>query len=97
MGDLCIIASRRQGVANVVGSGEQDDNFGIHSIEFAVVQAPKNVFGLIRTPTKIGGVPAEEVLFPVSKQLRIISRSPAARDGIAFKINVDAAFLCFFE
>src|SRR5204863_8519733 len=91
------VAGGGHSAADIVGSCEKDDDFRIDSIEFAIFEPPKNVFGFVGAPAKIGRVPAKETLLPVGKQRRIIGRSPAAGDGIAFKINVDAAFLCFVQ
>ena len=90
--DFCIGACCGSGIAHIIRAGEQHDHFRIHSIEFAILQTPENVFGLVGSPAEVGDVPTKEVLFPVGEQFRIICGSPAACDGVTFKINVDAAF-----
>ena len=79
-------------MADVVGSGEEDKHFRIYSFEFAVLEPPQDIFCFVAAPAKIRRVPAEEVVFPVGKEIRIIGGSPAAGDGVALKIDVDVFF-----
>ena len=65
-----IIMHRR--IADVICAGEQNDDLGIHSVEFAVLQSPENILCLIGAPSEISRVPTEEILFPIGQQLRIV-------------------------
>ena len=51
----------------------------------------------VGAPAEIGRVPAVEVLLPVLEELRVVGGSPAAGDGVAFEVDVDAALLRFRE
>ena len=70
-----------------------DDHLRIHAIELAVLQAPEDVLDPVGAPAEVGGVPAEEVLLPVGEELRIVGRAPAARDRVAFEVDVDRSLL----
>ena len=95
--DLVAVALRRYGIADVVGPGKQDDDLGIDPVEFSIVQSPEDVLSAIGAPTEVCRVPAEKVLFPVGQEFRIIRGPPAADDGIAFEVDVDAPALRLFQ
>ena len=92
------IRSRSPGrIANVVRARQQNDDLGIHSVQFAVVETPEDVLDLIGAPSEIGRIPTEEILFPIGQQLGIIRGPPAARNGIALEIDVDATLPGFLQ
>ena len=91
--DLVVIAPGGRGIADVIGAGEQDDDLRIDSVQLSIVEAPEDVLSGVGAPSEVGRVPAEEVLLPVGQQFRIVGSSPAAGDGVALEIDVDAAFL----
>jgi len=81
------IAMHRR-ITDVICAGEQNDDFGIHSVEFAVLQPPENILCLIGAPSEISRVPTEEILFPIGQQLRIVGGAPAPRNRVALEIDV---------
>ena len=51
--------------ADVVRAREDDDDLGVHAVEFAVLQSPEDVLGGVGAPAEVGSVPAEEVHLPI--------------------------------
>ena len=80
-------------IADVVCAGEQNHDFGIDSVQLAVLQAPEDILGSITAPAKVSRVPAEEILFPVGEQIGIIDGAPPSCDRVAFEVNVDPGLL----
>src|SRR5207245_7943748 len=50
---------------------------------------PENVLRSITAPSKVSRVPAEEILFPIGEQIRVVEGAPASCDRVAFEVNVD--------
>ena len=84
-------------VADVVGSGEQDDDFRIHSIQLSIVQSPKNILNFIGAPAEISRIPAVEVLIPVGQQSGIIGCAPAPGYGVTLEVDIDGALPGFLQ
>jgi hypothetical protein len=82
---------------DVIRSGQYDDNLWRDPIEFAILESPENILGAIRAPSKICGIPSEEIRGPVSEKFWIVGRAPAADNGITYEIDVDAALASFIE
>src|SRR5262245_20461194 len=76
-----VVVTRRSG-GQIIRAGEDYDDFGINVVEFSVLQSPENVLSCIASPTKIRGVPAEEVRLPVLHEGCVlgIGASPTARN-----------------
>src|SRR5262245_34494154 len=69
----------------------------MHVVQLAAFEAPEDVLDGIAAPAEIRGVPAEKVALPVRQELRIVQCAPAAGDGIALEVDVDAALPRFLE
>ena len=65
----------------------------MNAIKFAVLQSPQDVLDRVSPPSEVGRIPAKEILVPVRQELWIVRGTPAARDGVPRKIDVDAPFL----
>lgn len=63
VGEVVCVGGTLEG--EVIGTGLQDDEFGLDALEFSVSQSPKDVMGGIATPSEVGGVPTVEVAVPV--------------------------------
>jgi len=63
--NFCVVAARRHCPADIVGTGQEHDDLRIYAVQFAVVQAPQNILNGVGTPAEVGGIPSEEILFPV--------------------------------
>ena len=72
VGDLRLV---RRLAAEVVRAGEDHDDLGVDAVEFAVGETPEDVLNAVGTPAEVGGVPAEEILFPIGEELRVVGRS----------------------
>ena len=94
VGDLGVITGL---LADVVGSAEQHDDLGVHAIQFAVLQPPEHVLGVVCAPAEVAGIPAAEVLVPMGQEIRVVGRTPAPRDRVAEEVDRNAAVLRLFE
>src|SRR4030095_16971212 len=62
------------------------------------VRSPqREVWDRVAAPPEVCGVPAEEVLFPVREKVGVIGGAPAARDRIAFEVDINAALRGLFQ
>src|SRR5271170_2097141 len=61
----CVGATGHRLIADVIRPGEQNNDLGIYSVEFAVLEPPENVLRLIGAPAEVRRVPAEEALPPI--------------------------------
>src|SRR5205085_5172850 len=80
-------------VTDVFCASKQNDDFGIDSIQLAVLQTPQDVLRPIGTPSEISRVPAEEILLPIGEQVGVVDGAPSSCDRVTFKVDVDPAML----
>ncbi len=90
VGDLGVVAGL---LPDVVGAGEQYDDLRVDAVQLAVLEPPEDVLRAVPAPAEVAGVPAVEGLRPVGQEVRIVEGAPAARDGVAEEIDVDAPAL----
>ena len=88
-----IFTTLRRFVADVVRTGEHDDDLRIDIIQLSLVETPENVLRGVATPAEVGSVPAKEILPPVHQKLAVlfVAGSPTPRDRVAFEIDVYAS------
>ena len=92
-----VVPFRGNRVADVVGAGQQNDDFRIHSVHLSVVEPPEDVLDPVRPPAEIGRIPSVEIARPTRQQIGTVGRPPTPRDRIAREIDVDPALLGLFE
>ena len=82
-------AGAAEAVVGGVGvAGEEEDGFGGEEIEFAVVDAPEDVFDSIAVEAEVGGARGVADFLPEGKIVR-----PMGGEGIADEERVDVALL----
>jgi hypothetical protein len=76
--------------AGVVRADHEDGDLGGDAVEFAVLDAPEDVLGLIAADAEVGGLQGTEGFVP---DFLAAAAAPAVGDGIAEEEDVNIAFL----